>query len=76
MILRIDTKLMIVIVGRIIDLNGDIVSTCNYLSNKVIPAIDNAINNLYSEISRLEAEEREREERERQEQEKKKNTQT
>ncbi len=52
------------IFNRAIQLKDNISSTCNYLSNKVIPAIDSAIYSLNREIARIEAEEREKEQEE------------
>ncbi len=52
------------IVDRTIELKENIENTSNFLSNKVIPAIDSAIYSLYREIERLEAEERARREAE------------
>ena len=46
------------IVTRTADLKKNITKTSNYLSDKIIPAIDVAISNLYKEIARLEEEQR------------------
>lgn len=57
------------ITQRVKRLHNDIASTNEYISNVVIPAIDDAINGKRNEIERLEAEQRAEEERRRREKE-------
>lgn len=47
-------------VSRAIQLKSNMESTCNYLNNKVIPAIDRAIDNLNNDILKLRNEEKQR----------------
>ena len=48
------------IVARTIQLKDSITATCDFLSNKIIPAIDAAIYSLNREITQLEQEEYEK----------------
>lgn len=53
------------IVQKCVGLHKDIVGTSNFITNTIIPAIDDAIRGKRQEIARIEAENRRREEEER-----------